>query len=79
VSWHQVWDYLYGNRVAIETGTIFLVTAAIKTAPVPGQPVRLYDWFYDCTHQLFNITNTRLTTAPVITPPATEAASLPKP
>ena len=73
----ETFNYLYGNRVAIETGLIFLVTAAIKTAPMPGKPINWYEWFYDCSHQIFNITNTRLTNQSI--PIAPENSPAPKP
>ena len=63
------WNYLYGNRVAIAAGVLAVVSAAIKTMPVPGAVFSIYEWFYDATHQFLNITNTRLTQAPVVTPP----------
>lgn len=78
MNWPQVEGYLYGNRVAIETVGALLATAAIKTMPVPGSRFKFYDWFYDFTHQFLNITNTRLTTAPVITPPASVEEPQPK-
>ena len=79
VNWGQFWDYLYGNRVAIETGSLLLISAGIKTLPVPGQPFAPYTWFYDWTHQFLNITNTRLTTQQVPTPPANKEAAVPDP
>lgn len=69
INWSQVWDYLYGNRVAIGAGILAVVSAGIKTMPIPGHAFSAYEWFYDWSHQFLNITNTRLTNAPVITPP----------
>jgi hypothetical protein len=79
INWGQVWDYLYGNRVAIGGGAMLTLTAAIKTAPEPIST--LGKWIYDFSHQVFNITNTRLNTTPTLTPPATneEAATHPTP
>lgn len=74
IDWPRTWDYLYGNRVAIGAGFLALFSAAIKTLPAPGQAFNGYTWFYDWTHQVLNITNTRLTAAPVITPPETAAS-----
>lgn len=78
IDWGRVWDYLYGNRVAIGTGIMLALTAAIKTSPIPKQWGLL--WLYDWLHQLLNITNTRLNTRlntqPTITPP--ENAASPK-
>lgn len=68
----QIADYLYGNRVAIGSAVMLTVTAAIKTAPVPTSVFG--KWAYDFGHQIFNITNTRMTSAPVITPPGTAAS-----
>lgn len=63
----QILAYLYGNRVAIGSATALIVTAAIKTAPIPAST--LGKWAYDFGHQVFNITNTRMTNTQVITPP----------
>ena len=71
VNWSQLGNYLYGNRVAIETTTILVVSAGIKTLPVPGQPFSPYTWLYDWSHQFLNITNTRLNSTPTVTPPET--------
>lgn len=76
IDWPKEWDYLYGNRVAIISGLTFLVSSAIKTLPTPGSTFDPYTWFYDWSHQFLNITNTRLTTASVPTPP--ESAPVPK-
>ena len=72
------WNYLYGNRVAIAAGVLAVLSAGIKTMPVPGAAFSAYEWFYDWSHQFLNITNTRLTQAPVLTPPAShpQAAEL---
>lgn len=72
VDWGRVWDYLYGNRVAIGTGSMLALTAAIKTAPIPKSTSLL--WVYDWFHQLLNITNTRLNTQPIVTPPGNTAS-----
>lgn len=68
----QLSTYLYDNRVAIGSGAALLVTAAIKTAPVPTSVWG--KWAYDFGHQVFNITNTRLSAQPTITPPETAAS-----
>lgn len=71
----STWDYLYSNRVAIGLFFAAVGTAAVKTAPLPGTPWTrevIYAWVYDLLHQLLNITNTRLATSPVITPPASK-------
>lgn len=79
IDWGQVRDYLYGNRVAIGSGSMLALTALIKTAPVPVSTMG--KWLYDFSHQLFNITNTRLIPGPVETPPGNkeEPVSHPKP
>jgi hypothetical protein len=77
IDWRHVGDYLYDNRVAIEGAMLFVVTSGIKTAPIPASRIGL--WMYDWGHQLFNITNTRLTTAPVVTPPSNKEAVAPDP
>ena len=78
VNWGQVWDYVYGNRLAIEGGLLFVITSGVKTSPIPTTTLKL--WVYDWLHQLFNITNTRLTTQPVVTPPANkEVVAVPDP
>jgi len=60
--------YLHDNRLPIMAAIVTVITAAIKTSPIPNSV--LGKWVYDFSHQLFNITNTRLTSQPVITPPA---------
>jgi len=67
-----LWTYLYGNRVAIAAGVLGVVSAGIKTLPVPGAVFSAYEWFYDWSHQFLNITNTRLTQAVVVTPPISQ-------
>lgn len=59
IPWHQIWDYLYGNRVAIGGAAMLAITAAVKTSPVPKTTKLL--WLYDWLHQLLNITNSRPT------------------
>ena len=71
-NWSQIWDYLYGNRLAIEGAVLFVVTSGIKTAPIPTRVWAL--WLYDWGHQLFNITNTRLNSTPTVTPPETASS-----
>jgi hypothetical protein len=74
IDWGRLWDYLYGNRLAIEGGLLFVITSGIKTSPVPISTFG--KWMYDWGHQLFNITNTRLTTAPIVTPPSNKEESV---
>lgn len=56
---------------------LLLITATIKTAPVSKTGPwyeTAYFWFYDASHQFFNITNTRLNTQQIVTPPETQAS-----
>lgn len=80
IDWVGLKTYVYDNRLAILSGLGLLGSSAIKTLPLPGSPFQMYTWFYDWSHQFLNITNTRLNTTPVITPPASkeELASVPK-
>jgi hypothetical protein len=76
VDWGRLWDYVYGNRVAIGAGFGLIVSSGIKTMPAPGTPFEFYTWFYDWSHQFLNITNTRLSTVTIVTPPAAKDAVL---
>jgi hypothetical protein len=61
------------NHKAVE---LLMITAIIKTAPVSSSGrwwETAYYWFYDGSHQFFNITNTRLNTQQIVTPPETQA------
>jgi len=60
--------YLHDNRLPIMAAIVTVTTAAIKTSPIPDSA--LGKWVYDFSHQLFNITNTRLNSTPTVTPPA---------
>jgi hypothetical protein len=68
------WPYLYANRLPIISALSLLVGAAVKTAPPPGTKFDLYTWVYDFSHQFLNITNTRLTTSSIVTPPESTAS-----
>ena len=70
----QLLHYAYNNRLPIISALSLIVGAAVKTAPPPGAKFDLYTWLYDFSHQFLNITNTRLTAAPVETPPASPKA-----
>jgi hypothetical protein len=62
------------NHKAVE---LLMITATIKTAPVSASGKwwqTAYFWFYDASHQFFNITNTRLNTQQIVTPPETAAS-----
>lgn len=72
-------DYWYDNRVPIMAGLTLLISSAVKTLPAPGTPFSFYTFFYDWSHQFLNITNTRLTTQPIVTPPAASGEMLPTP
>lgn len=66
--------WLWLNKLPILAVLMTITTAAVATAPIPGQPFNLYTWLYDWTHQVLNIKNTRLLDKPVPTPPeSTEA------
>lgn len=70
--------YAWEHRLPIYAGILAIVTAAVKTAPVPTPTSRpTYTWFYDFTHQFFNVTNTRLNSAPIITPPMNDPNATP--
>jgi hypothetical protein len=75
VPWQHIGAYLYDNRVAIISGVTLLISSAVKTLPPPQTKFDGYSFFYDWSHQFLNITNTRLVTTPVITPPASAAES----
>jgi hypothetical protein len=66
----EFWQYLYANKISILSFGGLLVTSAVKVMPPPGTPFSLYTFVYDWTHQFFNLTNTRLATTPINTPPA---------
>ena len=68
IDWQSVWNYAYGNRVALGAVAVTVCTAAVATAPVPES--RTEKWIYDFFHQVFNIKNTRLSEAPILTPPS---------
>jgi hypothetical protein len=66
--------WLWQEKLPILALLMTITTAAVATAPIPGQPFELYTWAYDWAHQVLNIKNTRLLDKPVPTPPeSTEA------
>ena len=78
MTWNKALVYIWLNRIAIGVYAMSVITAFIKTAPLPGTSINwtaLYAWAYDGLHQLFNITNTRLNPTPTITPPETDKAA----
>jgi hypothetical protein len=77
MTWGQRWQIIFGFLYAEKIVIALMVTSAVKTFPLPGQPFKVYTFFYDWSHQFFNITNTRLSSQPVITPP--QPAPEPKP
>lgn len=81
-TWSQAWDYLYGNRAPIGLFLYGLITAAVKTMPNPdldwGDWKVSKAWLYDFFHQQFNITNNRLATTPIPTPPINKEQEPPK-
>lgn len=55
---HEILDYIYENRFAIETAVWFTFTAIIKEMPEPGSKFNwrtIYEWIYDSAHQMLNI------------------------
>ncbi|HEY4357094.1 MAG TPA: hypothetical protein VGN16_15200 [Acidobacteriaceae bacterium] len=75
IDWSAAWNYVYGNRVALGAVAVTVCTAAVATAPVPES--RTGKWVYDFFHQVFNIKNTRLSEAPIPTPPAPQESAAP--
>jgi hypothetical protein len=70
-SWvMELGNYLYANKISILSFGGLLLTSAVKVMPPPGTPFSFYTFLYDWTHQFFNLTNTRLATTPINTPPA---------
>lgn len=67
----QILAYLYANKVSIGAFAGLVISSGVKTLPPPGYPFELYTFLYDWSHQFLNITNTRLSTQQIITPPAT--------
>ena len=71
--WKYVWVCFLADKASIITFSVLIITAGIKTAPVPGPPwftwdwKTFYTWWYDWVHQFFNLPNTRLA---IISPPA---------
>lgn len=61
--------YAWEHRLPILAALAAICTAAVATMPIPGQIFSLYEWFYDWSHQLLNIKNTRLAKDPIPTPP----------
>jgi hypothetical protein len=72
----EIWLIAIAWFTAKQALIYLVVTSGIKVLPPPGTPFNLYTFWFDWMHQLFNINNTRLTTAPVITPPAAPAQGL---
>jgi hypothetical protein len=63
----QIEEYVYQNRFPLSAASAAILTAFIKTAPLPGSPwnwTTLYAWVYDGLHQIFNIKNDRSTEKP---------------
>ena len=59
--------FLWENRLPITAVLMAAVTAAVATAPVPTSKYGI--WFYDWSHQVLNIKNTRLAKESIPTPP----------
>ncbi len=77
--WRYAWECFLEDKASILAFSILIITAAMKTAPVPGPPwftwdwKTFYTWWYDATHQFFNMPNNRLATQSSPAPPATPA------
>ena len=72
INWHYWGDALLNNKGAILAFAGLLISSGVKTLPLPNTPwamANIYTWFYDWSHQFLNITNTRLATTAVPTPP----------
>lgn len=77
----ELLNYLETHKATVVAFLGLIITATVKTAPVPGTPwnfATFYAWSYDATHQFFNMTNTRLSSALIPSPPA-NSAEAPKP
>ena len=79
LTFWQVCGVIYGFLYAEKVVCALLLTSAVKTFPLPGQPFRMYTFLYDWSHQFLNITNTRLSPQPVITPPESGTPQNPNP
>jgi hypothetical protein len=85
VFWKYVWACFIADKASIIAFCILIITAMIKTAPVPGPPWFIWDWKtfytwgYDGVHQFFNMPNNRLATQspPSPPPPPAEQANVP--
>lgn len=83
INWLKFGNYLWDNKTAIGIYSFGMMTAAIKIWPNPDKKwlcvQTLKDFWYDWSHQQWNITNTRLNATPIITPPENKEAVLPSP
>lgn len=78
INWHYWFEAVQNNKATILGFGGLLVSSAVRTLPLPGCTWNLstvYTWFYDWSHQFLNVTNTRLSNAPVPTPPEPAAAA----
>lgn len=72
INWHYWFDAIENNKTAILAFLGLVVSSGVKTLPLPGTPwgwATAYTWIYDWSHQFLNVTNTRLATTAVPTPP----------
>lgn len=83
IGWSHAFHYLYDNKLAIIAAAGAVVTAAVVTMPSPDRKwfsaQTSKEWLYDFLHQFINSKNTRLTTTPIVTPPANKEESVPSP
>lgn len=66
---HGLTDLIVKNKATFVALGGLLVTSAVKVLPPPGVPFDLYTFLFDWSHQFLNITNTRQTPVPIVTPP----------
>lgn len=59
-DWHQQWNYLYGNRVALGAAILLAITAAVRTSPKdwPAGKEDWWTWMRNWLHVFYNIPNT---------------------
>jgi hypothetical protein len=72
IDWKYWGDCITNNKASILAIGGLIVSSGVKTLPLPGCTWDIkttYTWLYDWSHQFLNVTNTRLSTAVVPTPP----------